>query len=158
MSKDAHRQDSALVRELADILSETGLTEIEVERGDLRVRVVREPAPIMASVASASAPAHAPSALPAASAPVSVATPAPEAAPVNAITSPMVGTAYLSPEPGAAAFITVGAKVSSGDTLLLIEAMKTFNPIKADKSGTVKRILIDDGSPVEYGQPLIVIE
>lgn len=161
MTKDAHARrpfDANMVRELADILADTGLTEIEVEKGDLRVRVVREPAPVMATLPQATAPAlpYAPQSAPAS-------TPQAEAAstggtPANAVTSPMVGTVYFSPEPGAAKFVSVGDTVAVGDTLVLIEAMKTFNPIKAESAGTVRQILVEDGAPVEFGQPLMVIE
>lgn len=146
--------DPKAVRELANILVDTGLTEIEIEGKDGRIRVVRAPATVQAAPAvtvpvMAAAPAAAP-----------VATPAPEdlARHEGAVLSPMVGVAYLSPEPGAAPFITVGQSVAAGQTLLLIEAMKTFNQIKATRSGIVTRILISPGSPVEYGEPLLIVE
>ncbi len=145
--------DTALVRELAEMLAETGLTEIEVEDGDRKIKVSRGGgiAPVMhhapAPVAAAPAPA-------AAAAPVEA--PAPAADP-NALKSPMVGTVYLSPEPGAAAFVTVGQAVKEGETLLIIEAMKVMNPITAPKGGTVKAILVDNAQPVEFDQPLVVI-
>ena len=145
--------DSKLVRELAELLAETGLSEIEVEDGDRKIKVARQitaaPAAVhMAPAASASAPALP---LPVAAEPV--------AAPVdaNALKSPMVGTVYLSAEPGAAAFITVGKQVNVGDTLVIIEAMKVMNPITADKAGTIKAILVENAQPVEYDQPLVVI-
>lgn len=150
--------DLALIRELADILRDTDLTEIEVERGGLKLRVCRT---IATQMVQAALPAAAPNASPA---PASMApeTPAPEAAVdfsvhPGAVRAPMVGTAYFAPEPGAAKFIKVGDTVTQGDTLLLIEAMKTFNPILAEKSGTVIEILADDGAPVEFGETLLVI-
>jgi acetyl-CoA carboxylase biotin carboxyl carrier protein len=156
--------DTKLVRELAELLDETSLTEIEVKDGDRVIRVVRA----AASVTMASAPAYAP-APPAGGWPAPpVAAPAPAgAAPAGSddvknhpgvVKSPIVGTAYLTPEPGAAAFVTVGATVKAGDTLLIIEAMKVMNPIAAPKAGTVKAILVDSEQPVEYDQPLVVIE
>jgi acetyl-CoA carboxylase biotin carboxyl carrier protein len=145
--------DTKLVRELAKLLSETGLTEIEVEDGERRVRVAR------GAVAPAQpAPATFVEAAPAA--PASAAAPAPAAAPAvptDAVRSPMVGTAYLHPEPGADPFIKVGSKVKSGDTLVIVEAMKVMNPIAATRDGTVKQILIENAQPVEFDQPLVVI-
>ena len=149
--------DSALIRELALLLDETSLTEIEIERAGLRVRVARN-----ISIA-AGIPAIVP---PAAGAPASTA--APPAAAAAAVTdfskhpgvvpSPMVGTAYWAPEPGAKPFIDVGAKVSAGQTLLIIEAMKTMNQIPSPRAGTVTQILVEDGQPVEFGEPLVIIE
>lgn len=146
--------DTALVRELAEMLAETGLTEIEVEDGDRKIRVSRGSAPAAAPVQLHAAPA--------AAAPVAVAAPAADApAPAvdiaNAVRSPMVGTAYLFPEPGAAPFVKVGDTVKAGDTLLIVEAMKVMNPITAAKEGTVQQILIENAQPVEYDQPLVVI-
>jgi acetyl-CoA carboxylase biotin carboxyl carrier protein len=150
--------DSKLVRELAELLGETGLSEIEVEDGDRKIRVARtiSAAPV-ASVAVAPAPAPAPAASPSAPA---AAAPAEPAAPsmANAVKSPMVGTTYLAPEPGAAPFISVGASVKIGDPLLIIEAMKVMNPITAERAGKVSAILVEDGQPVEFDQPLVVIE
>ena len=148
--------DPDAIKALAEILRQTDLTEIELVEKDSRIRVAREvtvAAPVMTQMA---APA-----MQAVPAPVSAPPPAAAEAPLshaNAVTSPMVGVAYLSPEPGAAPFITQGQQVSVGQTLLLIEAMKTFNQIKATKSGTVTRILIENGTPVEFGEPLMVIE
>lgn len=151
--------DSKLVRELAELLGETGLSEIEVEDGDRKIRVARTIS--AAPVASIAMPA--PSAAPAAAvaaAPVAAAAPAEPAAPslANAVKSPMVGTTYLSPEPGAAAFISIGATVKIGDPLLIIEAMKVMNPITAERAGKVAAILVEDGQPVEFDQPLVIIE
>ena len=147
--------DAALVRELAGLLSGTDLTEIEVEKGDLRIRVAREtryaaaaPAPV-----TIAAPAAAP-------APVAAAV-APAAAPAShpgAVKSPMVGTAYRRPNPESSPFVEVGSVVKSGDKLLLVEAMKTFNEIVAPKGGTITAIFVEDGQPVEYDQTLVVIE
>ncbi|MET0294914.1 MAG: acetyl-CoA carboxylase biotin carboxyl carrier protein [Caulobacter sp.] len=153
--------DARLVRKLADILSDTGLTEIEVEQGELRIRVAREVTTVAAApIAYAAAPA--PVAAPAPAAAPAVAAPAAEAAPVaargDAVKSPMVGTAYLAPQPGADNFIKVGDKIAAGQTLLIVEAMKTMNPIPAPKGGVVVEILVGDGQPVEFGEPLVVIE
>lgn len=156
----AMKIDSENIRELAEILNDTGLTEIEVEGKDLKIRVSRGgvvtnvAAPVMAAPVAAPAPV--------------AATPAPAAAPSNdvvndaahpgAVKSPMVGTAYMAPEPGAANFVSVGDKVNVGATLMIVEAMKVMNPIKADKAGTVTKILVSDGQPVEFGDVLVVIE
>jgi acetyl-CoA carboxylase biotin carboxyl carrier protein len=147
--------DPAAIRELAKILRETDLTEIELVEADSRIRVARQIT--VQAVASVAGPA--PMAMAAAAAPLVAAT-APEAEGPHpgTVNSPMVGIAYLAPEPGAAPFITVGARVAQGQTVLLIEAMKTFNQIRAPKAGTVTRIFVDSGSPVEYGEPLLVIE
>jgi acetyl-CoA carboxylase biotin carboxyl carrier protein len=145
--------DIELVRQLAAVLDETQLTEIEVEDGERRVRVARTvtAAPAMHYAAPAAAPAAA------APLPAEVGAPAPAAA-VNAVKSPMVGTAYLKPNPEAKTFVTVGDKVAAGDTLLIIEAMKVMNAIHAPAAGTVKAILIENGQPVEFDQPLVVVE
>ena len=141
--------DDKLVRQLADILADTGLTEIEIQEGEKRVRVSRaaQAGPAAPVVAAAPAPA------PAAPAP----TPAPEAPAANALKSPMVGTVYLAPEPGADDFVKVGDTVKAGDTVLIVEAMKVMNPITATSAGTVKQILVENGQPIEFDQPLIVI-
>jgi acetyl-CoA carboxylase biotin carboxyl carrier protein len=144
--------DPEAIRALATILTETGLTEIEIAEKDSRIRVARSPAPV-----AAMAPAPV-AASPAAGAPAAAAAPADDAHHPGAVTSPMVGVAYLAPEPGAAPFISVGQSVTAGQTVLLIEAMKTFNQIKAPKSGTVARILVASGAPVEFGEVLLVIE
>ncbi|MEM8724491.1 MAG: acetyl-CoA carboxylase biotin carboxyl carrier protein [Pseudomonadota bacterium] len=149
--------DSDLVRELAELLNETGLTEIEVEDDDRKIRVARGGVAVAAPAAPAPV-AAAPT--PAAPAPTAAA-PAHEAAPaadhVDALKSPMVGTVYLAPEPGAANFVKPGDSVKEGDTLVIVEAMKVMNPITADKSGTVKSILVENAQPVEFDQPLVVI-
>jgi acetyl-CoA carboxylase biotin carboxyl carrier protein len=154
--------DARLVRKLADILKDTGLSEIEVEHAGLKIRVAREltAAPINYVQAAAPAYAPAPAAAPApvAAAPAAEAAPAPAAARGDAVKSPMVGTAYLSPQPGADAFIKVGDTVSAGQTLLIVEAMKTMNPISAPKAGKIVEILVEDAQPVEFGEPLVVIE
>ena len=143
--------DPATVRALADILVHAGLTELEIEGKDGRVRLIRGATQVIAA-----APVAAP-----------VAMPAPAPAPIpqedagrhpGAVLSPMVGVAYLAPEPGATPFIAVGSQVSAGQTLLLIEAMKTFNQIKAPRAGTVTRIFVTPGSPVEYDEPLLILE
>lgn len=145
--------DKDLIRELADLLTETGLTEIEVEHGDTRVRVARAPA---AAAVHVSGPA--PIAQPPVAMPESPAEPPDLASLAGTVISPMVGTAYLAPEPGGKPYVDVGEKVSEGQTLLIIEAMKTMNQIPATRAGTVKRILVEDGQPVEYGEPLMIIE
>ena len=147
----AMRVDTALVKELAELLSANELTEIEVEDGDRKIRVKRDAAPVMAFAQAPAAPA------PVATAASAIAEAAP-AAPVDAVKSPMVGTAYLSSEPGAKPFIAVGSPVKQGDTLLIIEAMKVMNPITAPKAGKVAQILVGDSQPVEFDQPLVVIE
>ncbi len=149
--------DIELLRELAELLSETGLSEIEVEDGDRKLRVARElhAASYTAAPAPQAAPAAAPAAQPQA-APEAVADSGPDLA--NAVPSPMVGTVYLAPEPGAADFISVGAQVKEGQTILIVEAMKVMNPITAPRSGTVKAILVDNAQPVEFDQPLVVID
>ena len=143
--------DSALIRELALLLDETNLTEIEIERAGLRVRVARN-----VSIAASMPPSHQPAAAaPAASAPVDVADLAKHP---GVVPSPMVGTAYWASEPGAKPFVEVGSKVSVGQTLLIIEAMKTMNQIPSTRAGTVTQILVEDGQPVEFGEPLVIIE
>ncbi|HXL48889.1 MAG TPA: biotin/lipoyl-containing protein [Xanthobacteraceae bacterium] len=150
-SKDKLAIDPDLVRELARLLEETGLSEIEFERDGQRVRVARQ----MHALAAG------PSRLgPAASVPLPVA----EAGPIDpakhpgVVTSPMVGTAYVGPEPGSRPFVEVGTRVQTGDTLLIVEAMKTMNQIPSPRTGTVIQVLIEDGQPVEFGEPLMIIE
>ena len=154
--KSGMNVDTKLVRELAELLNETGLTEIEVEDDDRKIRVARGGVAAAAPVAAAPVAAPAPAAAaPAAAAPAAEDTPADDTA--GALKSPMVGTAYLAPEPGAPDFVKVGDKVSEGDTLLIVEAMKVMNPITADKSGTIKSILVENAQPIEFDQPLVVI-
>ena len=149
--------DARLVRQLADILTETGLTEIEVERDDLKIRVAKTLAPAPAAVHYAPPPAAVAAAAPAPSA-------APAAAPEAAarkgdvVNSPMVGTVYLQPQPDAPAFVKVGDTVTAGQTLLIVEAMKTMNPIPAPRAGKVVEVIVQDAQPVEFGEPLVVIE
>ena len=155
---DAQGIDTKLVRKLADILSETGLTEIEVAQGELKIRVSRggvaapaAPVTYHAAPAPAAAPAPGPSA--------EVPAPAAAAAPTGEqVKSPMVGTIYLQPQPEAPSFVKVGDKVTEGQTLLIIEAMKTMNPVPAPRAGKVLAILVGDGQAVEFGEPLVVIE
>ena len=142
--------DADAIRALAGILLETGLTEIEVAEGNSRIRVVRAAPAMQAAIPAAAAPPPASQA--------DTAETADFASHPGAVKSPMVGVAYLAPEPGAANFVTVGQPVAAGQTLLLIEAMKTFNQIKAPRAGTLVRILISPGVPVEYGEVLMVIE
>ena len=150
--------DTALVRELAELLNETGLTEIEVEDDDRKIRVSR-------GAVAAAAPVYAAAPAPVAATPApAAAAPAPSepAAPAgpdlkNAVKSPMVGTCYLTPEPGAAPFVAVGQAVKEGDTLLIVEAMKVMNPIIAPRAGTITAVLVDNAQPVEFDQPLVVI-
>jgi len=137
------------------VLDETHLTEIEVEDGDRKVRVVRKPAAI-ASAPVAYAPPPAPA--PAAFASIEAADTPATAAAANAVKSPMVGTAYLSPNPEAKPFVSVGQTVAAGDTLLIVEAMKVMNPIIAPSAGTVRAVLVESGQPVEFDQPLVVVE
>ena len=143
--------DSALIRELALLLDETSLTEIEIERAGLRVRVARN----ISIAASMPANFQPTSASAASAAPAAVADLAKHP---GVVPSPMVGTAYWSPEPGAKPFIEVGSKVSAGQTLVIIEAMKTMNQIPSPRAGTVTQILVEDGQPVEFGEPLVIIE
>jgi acetyl-CoA carboxylase biotin carboxyl carrier protein len=145
------KDDSALIRELALLLDETSLTEIEIERAGLRVRVARNIS-IAASMPASFAPAAA------AAAAASSGASADLSQHPGAVPSPMVGTAYWAPEPGAKPFIEVGSKVSVGQTLLIIEAMKTMNQIPSPRAGTVTQILIEDGQPVEFGEPMVIIE
>jgi acetyl-CoA carboxylase biotin carboxyl carrier protein len=149
-------EDSALVRELALLLDETSLTEIEIERAGLRLRVARNISVAATMPVAAAAPALV--AAPAAVAPAAAAAAADVSKHPGAVTSPMVGTAYWSPEPGAKPFVEVGSKVSVGQTLLIIEAMKTMNQIPSTRAGTVTQILVEDGQPVEFGEPLVIIE
>jgi len=141
--------DAEAIRALSDLLAETGLTEIEIEQNGARIRVAR--AGVMAALAaaapvvSAPAPAAAPAAAPASG---------PQA---GAVTSPMVGTVYTAPEPGKPAFVKIGQQVKEGDTLFIVEAMKTMNPIPAPRSGTIKEICVENGAPIEFGQTLLIL-
>lgn len=144
--------DSELVRSLAHLLDETNLTEIEYDTGSVRIRVARQGLPMAVHHAV-------PAAVPAvAAAPVAQQAATDDASHPGAVTSPMVGVSYLAPEPGAAKFVEVGQTVSEGQTLMLIEAMKTFNPIRAPRAGKLVRFLVTDGQPVEFGEPLAIIE
>ena len=141
------KQDHDLIRELARLLEETGLTEIEFERNGERVRVARR---AKRAAAAATAPSAAPGT--ADDGPIDL------ARHPGLVTSPMVGTAYLGPEPGARAYVEIGSRVRAGETLLIVEAMKTMNQIPAPRGGTVTQILIEDGQPVEFGEPLMIVE
>ncbi len=142
--------DTDLIRRLAQLLEETGLSEIELGEGDWRVRVARGGAgTVDANVAPASKPAPG-TAEPEAS--------APELSPPGAVTSPMVGTVYVASEPGAEPFVKIGDRVKEGDTVFIIEAMKVMNPIRAPRAGTVARVLVSNGDPVEYGEALLILE
>ena len=146
--------DAAAIRELAELLTETGLTEIEVEQGGMRLRVAKQLAPVAHTMAAAPvAVAAAPVATAAAEAPVAKR----EGPHPGAVTSPMVGTVYVSPEPGKPPFVKVGDVVKEGQTLLIVEAMKTMNPISAPRAGTVSEICVSDAHPVEFGQTLLII-
>lgn len=164
MSKNTHDGDVAFIKALAELLRENDLTELEVireygEDDSLNVRVARQqpaaPQQVMMQAPAAAPMAAAPAAAPAAAAPAASEDPAQNP---NAVTSPMVGTAYLQAEPGHPAFVSVGDKVSEGQTLLIIEAMKTMNQIPSPRAGTVKRIMVEDGAPLEFGAPLMIIE
>ncbi|OSQ48173.1 acetyl-CoA carboxylase biotin carboxyl carrier protein [Marivita geojedonensis] len=163
MTKTNHEADVAFIEALAKLLRENDLTELQVKReygedDSLNVRVSRvtQAAPVVAS-APVAAPVAPQQAAPAA-ATASATPPEDPAAHPGAVTSPMVGTVYMQAEPGAPAFISVGQQINEGDTLLIVEAMKTMNHIPAPRSGTVKRILVEDGAPVEYGAPLVILE
>ena len=160
MAKD-NPFDPDLVRELANLIADTDLSEIEVEKGDLRIRVARMVTAAAATIpVAAAAPAPAPAAVvaPPPSAAETAAAARPGLPHPGAVLSPMVGTAYRKPSPEAKSFVEIGSKVQAGDKVLLIEAMKTFNEIVAPRAGTVTAIFVDDGTPVEYGEPLLVIE
>ena len=150
MPKQRQGIDQELIRELAQLLSETGLSEIEIEQNGLRVRVARQMGVAAVPVATPGMPAPV-----AAPVPPGLIDPAKHP---GTVASPMVGTAYLAPEPGAKPFVDIGSVVRAGETLLIIEAMKTMNQIPAPRSGTVIQILIEDGTPVEFGEPLMIVE
>jgi acetyl-CoA carboxylase biotin carboxyl carrier protein len=143
--------DHALIRELTKLLDETGLTEIEIEQDGQRVRVARNAVAAPAAAAPRVAPVPTP-------APQAVAAPLDPSKHPGVVKSPMVGTAYVAPEPGGKPFIEIGVQVKAGDTLLVVEAMKTMNQIPAPRAGTVIQILFEDGQPVEFGEPLVIIE
>ena len=158
-SDGAMRVDTDLIRQLAEMLSDNELSEIEVEDGDRRIVVKRKISAPVTSYAPAPPPPPPVSAVGAQ--PAAAAAPAPEVAPAEhpgAVKSPMVGTVYLSGEPGAKPFVAAGTKVGAGDTLLIIEAMKVMNPITAPKAGTVSQVLVQDAQPVEFDQPLVIID
>jgi acetyl-CoA carboxylase biotin carboxyl carrier protein len=146
--------DLELVRQLASLLDDKGLTELEIASGDFQIRMAKGHAPVVTGYAPApiAAPAASAPAAPPASAPV------PAADPAGLVASPMVGTAYLAPQPGAPMFVREGDRVRAGQTLLIIEAMKVMNPLPSPRDGTVTRIIVRDGQPVEFGEPLIVVE
>ncbi len=144
--------DTTLIEALAELLQRTGLTEIELSEGESKIRVARSLPPVLNSVAM---PTHAPAA---ASAPVLAAADGGESNHPGTVKAPMVGTIYLTPEPGAQPFVSVGADVQEGQTLLIIEAMKVMNPLRAPRAGRIARILVSNGDPVEYGEPLLIIE
>ena len=164
MSKNTTEADVAFISALAELLNKNDLTELSVKReygedDSLDVRVVKQSNIVTTAIAAPVAAVAA--AAPVAAAPAAAAAPAMPEDPAQhpgAVTSPMVGTAYLSAEPGATPFVTIGQHVNEGDTLMIVEAMKTMNHIPSPKSGTVKRILVDDGTPVEYGAPLMIVE
>jgi len=163
-NKTSHDSDVSFIQALAELLRENDLTELQVKRDygendSLNVRVSRQTQTMVQ--ANVAAPVAAPAATPAAVAPSAATKPTETGDPAShpgAVTSPMVGTVYMAPEPGASPFTTVGATVNEGDTLLIIEAMKTMNHIPAPRAGTIKRILVEDGGPVEFGAPLVIIE
>ena len=165
MTKNNRDQDVEFIKALAELLRENDLNELEVSReygedDSLNVRVARGgvvAAPVMTAAPVAAAPVPVPAAVPAAAAAPAAPSDDPASHP-GAVPSPMVGTVYMQAEPGAPAFISVGASISEGDTLLIVEAMKTMNHIPAPKSGTIKRILVEDGAAVEFGTPLVIIE
>ena len=149
MAEKKEIADADMIRELAKLLDETGLSEIEIVRADTRVRVARNLAPV-----AVAAPMTAPTGAPAAAAPA----PASDATHPGTLHSPMVGTAFRAPEPGGRPYVEVGDTVRQGDTLMIIEAMKTMNQIPAPRSGKVAKILVEDGQPVEFGEPLLIVE
>jgi len=155
MTQEKNKREKDLIRELAELLGETGLSEIELERQGLRIRVARNMMFTGAPVPPATPAAHAPAVSPPPGSPATKSEPGDHP---GAIPSPMVGTAYRAPEPGAPPFVEVGSKVTQGQTLLIVEAMKMMNHIPAPRAGTIAAILVEDGQPVEYGEPLVVIE
>ena len=156
-SEGAMQVDVDLVRQLAEMLDATNLTEIEVEHGERRIRVARKAAAINAAPMHYAPPPAVAAPLAAEMTPVAETGASAPAAPANAVKSPMVGTAYLSAEPGATPFAVVGKTVAAGDTLLIVEAMKVMNPILAPAAGTITAVLVENGQPVEFDQPLVVV-
>jgi acetyl-CoA carboxylase biotin carboxyl carrier protein len=157
MSTSKNKLDTGLIRELAAILREGDLGEIEIEHDGLKLRVSRQSTQVVHAAVAAPAPAAAPAAplvLPAGPGPVAAVSTVPD----HAVKSPMVGTVYLSADPQSKAYINIGDKVKKGDILMLVEAMKTFNPVEADRAGIVKAIYVQNSQPVEYGEPLVLIE
>ncbi|MCO5101495.1 MAG: acetyl-CoA carboxylase biotin carboxyl carrier protein [Burkholderiaceae bacterium] len=154
--------DLRKLKTLIDLVSESGISELEITEGDGKVRIVKNVPPVMVAPMAASAPPApmpvTPSTISGASSVPAAPAPAPETPSGHLVRSPMVGTFYRSGQPGAQPFVSVGSEVAEGDTLCIIEAMKLMNEIEADKSGTIKAVLVDNGSPVEFGQPLFVIE
>jgi acetyl-CoA carboxylase biotin carboxyl carrier protein len=148
--------DPEAIRALANILRDAGLTEIEIVEADRRIRVARAAVPVPSALTAAVPVSPGPDSMP--QSPSAIVAPSDEVPPEGAVTSPMVGIAYITPDPGSPPFVVPGQAVTAGQTVMLIEAMKTFNQIKAPHAGTVTRILVVNGQPVEYGQPLLVIE
>ncbi len=162
MSSSKNKTDIGLVRDLAQILREADLSEIEVEHDGFRVRVTKSAIPVTAQATVPTSPvisAQQGAAMPAlATPPAQAHASSSPSVPENAIRSPMVGTVYLAPDPQSEPYITVGKKVKKGDVLMLVEAMKTYNPVESDRAGTVKAIYVQNAQPVEYGEPLVLIE
>jgi acetyl-CoA carboxylase biotin carboxyl carrier protein len=156
-SKEKPSVEQEMIRELAALLKETGLSEIEIEKAGLKLRVARTLSAGIA-IAQPETPAPSQTTAPAAASPSAALAPSDHASHPGCVTSPMVGTAYRSPEPGAPPFVEIGSKITQGQTLLIIEAMKTMNHIPAPRSGTVTQIMVESGQPVEFGEPLCVIE
>ena len=158
--RDAMRIDPGLVRELAELLTANELTEIEVADGERRIKVAREAPPVIGAMPTSGAALVAAPALtaPPMQAKEDLGTEAAEEVAGTTVKSPMVGTVYLSSEPGASPFVSAGSQVAAGDTLVIVEAMKVMNPITAPKAGTVKQILVQDAQPVEFDQPLVIVE
>ncbi len=150
--------DTALIETLAELLQRTGLTEIEVNEGETKIRVAKQPAPMAASFPAMASPAPAFAPAPIMEAPASKATGSADVDHPGAVRAPMVGTAYLTPEPGADPFVSVGGEVREGQTLLIVEAMKVMNPIRASRSGRIAKILVTNGDPVEYDELLLIID
>nr|WP_321456847.1 acetyl-CoA carboxylase biotin carboxyl carrier protein [uncultured Cohaesibacter sp.] len=158
MTKEKSKLDPDFIRQLAELVKSQDLTEIEIEQEDLRIRVAREIVVQQTVAAAQPAPIAAAPAAGAPAAATAVAGKEADANLANAVRSPMVGTAYLSPEPGSAAFVSVGDHVNLGDTLMIVEAMKTMNQIPATKAGKITAILVEDAQPVEFDEPLVIIE